>query len=350
MKNFSFIKDRDEIKNLLQKFEYGTIPEKPTKVYAEELSTDDMFCAGKAPLQRLLLKAEVYGKEIAFPIEICKPLQTETPEKTLIYLNFFKELPNKYFPMEEITDRGWTTVSVCYEGITSDDSTIDNNACILLNEEEKYPLNGNLGENEVKTGKIAMWAWGVMRVVDYLYKREDINTDNLALIGHSRLGKTALLAAAFDERISFVHSNDSGASGAALYTSTNENCEKIYDLATIRPYWFSEVFRSYIGKEKELPFDQHHLLGLIAPRVLSVGSAEGDPRANPQGEMDGARVASVAWSEFGEQGLIAPDKAETGVNYHDGKVGYYIRKGCHYHSREDWSRSLAFFEKYINNK
>ncbi len=347
MKKLDFISDREEIKNVLQKYEYGTIPENPTRVYAEELSIDDMFCAGKAPLQRLLLKAEVYGKEVSFPIEICKPLQTVKPEKTLIYLNFFKELPNKYFPMEEIIDCGWTTVSVYYEGITSDNSNIDNNACILLNNEEKYPINGNLGDGEVKTGKIAMWAWGVMRVIDYLYTREDINTENLALIGHSRLGKTALLAAAFDERIAFVHSNDSGASGAALYASTNENCEKIYDLATIRPYWFSDAFQKYIGQEKELPFDQHYLLGLIAPRVLSVGSAEGDPRANPQGEMEGARAASMAWAEFDEKGLIAPDKAETGVNYHEGKVGYYMRKGYHYHSREDWKRSLAFFEKYI---
>jgi len=331
-----FIKDREKMKQVLLDNEYGQFPASPTRVYAQELPVSDedkVFCAGKAPIQRYLLKAEVYGQTVEFPIALCVPKTEKAPVKTVLYLSFERQIPNKYLPAEEIIDRGWAFAFVCYEDITVDKAELDRNAQILT--------------SEFYTGKIVMWAWAAMRVRDFLATREDIDQENVALLGHSRLGKTALLAAAFDERFAFVHSNNSGVGGAALYRENNEESEDIAILATVRPYWFSKKYPSFIGKEKELPFEQDWLLSLIAPRILSVSSAKGDPRANPQGEFNSAKSASRAWEELGTVGLVAPENAKIGVSYHEGNVGYHIREGYHYLSREDWNRALSFFEKKL---
>lgn len=333
-----FVSDREKIKEVLQAEEYGFLPKAPKQVCVERLvgsDADKVFCAGKAPIERFLLRAEMDCGKVVFPFSVCLPMGAGK-KKTVLFLSFDKEIPNKYLPAEEIIDRGWGFACLHYESVTPDTPILDENARAL-----------GFGKDG-KTGKLMVWAWAAMRVADYLFTRSDVDEKNLAILGHSRLGKTALIAGAFDERFAFVHSNCSGVAGAALYASHNEECEDIKILAEIRPYWFSEKYQKYIGKEKELPFDQQYLMGLIAPRVLSVGSAAGDPRANPQGELDGARAASVAWEKRGKVGLVAPKKAAVGENYHDGTVGYYLREGLHYFSREDWNRALCFFEKHIN--
>ncbi|MBQ7912454.1 MAG: hypothetical protein IJ506_07515 [Clostridia bacterium] len=330
------LQNREKIKEILLENEYGRFPTSPTRVYAEELPVSDadkVFCAGKAPIERYLLKADVYGKTVAFPIVMCFPKGAKKPVKTVVSLNFEREIPNKYFPAEEIIDRGWAFAFVCYEDITVDSEQADENAKILT--------------TEFYTGKLVMWAWAAMRIRDFLETFKEVDQKNVAIVGHSRLGKTALLTAAFDERFAFVHSNNSGVGGAALYREINQECEDIRILATVRPYWFSKKYPSFIGKEKELTFDQDCLLRLIAPRVLSVSSASGDPRANPKGELNGARFASSAWESLDVSGLIAPQSAEIGVPYHEGKVGYYLREGYHYFSREDWNVALTFFEKNL---
>ena len=333
-----FLRDREKIKELLQTHEYGFLPAAPQRVWAEACLSSDadkVFCAGKAPIERFILHAETESGKVVFPFSVCLP-KGEGKKKVVLVLSFDKEIPNKYLPAEEIIDRGWGFACLHYESVSPDTPVLDENARAL-----------GFGESG-KVGKLMIWAWAAMRVADCLLLREDIDGDNLAIAGHSRLGKTALLAGAFDERFAFVHSNCSGVAGAALYSSHNHECEDIKILAEIRPYWFADEYRTYIGKEKELPFDQHYLIGLIAPRCVSIGSAQDDPRANPKGELDGARVASIAWKAYEKKGLIAPEKIEVGVNYHSGSVGYYMRKGLHYFSREDWNRALDFFENKLN--
>lgn len=325
--------DREKLKGILQENEYGNFPAPATRVWAEELPASDadkMFCAGKAPLQKYLLKADVYGQTVVFPVALCIPKKVEKPVRTAVCLGFERQIPNKYFPAEEIIDRAWAFAYVCYEDVTVDSAEKDENAKIL--------------SSRFYTGKLAMWAWAAMRVMDYLQTRTDIDGENVAILGHSRLGKVALLTAAFDERFAYVHSNESGIGGAALYSSVGSHCENIEVLATVRPYWFSKKYPSFIGKEQSLPFDQDDLLGLIAPRVLSVGSAAGDPNASPQGEFACAKRASAAWKAQGLAGLLAPERAQVGERYHDGRVGYYLRDGCHYFSRMDWNNALSFFE------
>ena len=124
-----------------------------------------------------------------------------------------------------------------------------------------------------------MWAWAAMRAADYLQTLDSADLESLAVIGHSRLGKTALVAAAFDERFRFVHSNNSGCSGAAIIRG--KTGEQIDDICRNFPFWFCENYKTYRKNESALPFDQHLLLALSATRFVSVGSAAEDLWADP---------------------------------------------------------------------
>ncbi len=309
-----------EIKRYFQKEIYGELPPLPERVVGEVVESDSVYAAGKATLQTIKICISYQGKQLEFPIRYCYPNNGKA-NKTVLLLNFRTGVPDKYLPAEEIIDNGWAVASLCYYEATADNADFDNGVAKALR-----------GVGDSAPGKIMMWAWSAMRVMDYLQTLDTVDKRNVAIVGHSRLGKTALVTAALDERFAFVHSNDSGAGGAALFSMVNESAEHIEDLVSSFYYWFCPNFRKYVGKEKEMPFDQDELISLIAPRVVSIGSAEEDLWANPEAECKSTEKASKKWVELEKS-------AE--------KVGYYVRKGKHYLSREDWNRFLSFFDKHI---
>ncbi len=115
-------------------------------------------------------------------------------------------------------------------------------------------------------GTIRAWAWGLSRVVDYLLTRSDIDANRICATGHSRLGKTALVAAAFDERIALVAPHQSGTGGCAL--SRDNDQETVERINRVFPHWFDDVFKKFVHREDRLPIDQHLLMCLVAPRPI----------------------------------------------------------------------------------
>lgn len=181
-------------------------------------------------------------------------------------------------------------------------------------------------------GSIAAWAWGLSRAMDYLVTDSDIDASRVAVFGHSRLGKAALWAGASDERFALVISNCSGCAGAAL--SRRRVGETIEAVNRRFPHWFCGNFQKYNGREDEMPFDQHELLALVAPRALYVASAEEDRWADPHGEQLAAQEASKVWKLFGSKAA--------------GKVGCHLRAGKHALTLEDWQHYVAFADKWLS--
>jgi hypothetical protein len=204
-----------------------------------------------------------------------------------------------------------------------------------------YPELQNRGDN---FATVAAWAWGLSRILDYLETDKAIDAKHVAVFGFSRLGKAALWAGATDERFPLVISNESGAGGAKLFHYTAG--ENIRRLCTKFPHWFCGNFRKYIDQDSILPFDQHMVIALIAPRPVYVASALGDSNSNPEAEFWGAKGADPVYRLLGTDGL--PAMAWPAVNTPVvGRIAYHVRPGGHNVTDYDWTQYLSFADKYL---
>ncbi len=328
-------KRRLEMLDLLEKYSYGKTPTFPTHVYGEIESTDTIAYAGKLLNQKVKITFEAEGKKTSFPIELFVPYHVQKPP-VLLHIAF-KPVPDKYIPVEEITDAGYALVVVVYTDLVNDNHDGNYSDGIGMHFGTAAERSGD------EWGKIGMWAYGASRVLDYLIaERDDLDTSRVAVIGHSRLGKTALWCAAQDERFAAAISNNSGYGGAA--SSKHGEGERIYDFISHGSWdWFCENFKKFKDSEDYKPYDQSFLLALIAPRLLAVGSAKEDHGADPKSEFLTTLHASSAWELLGEKGLICPDRMPIpGDLFIDGNICYHYREHRHFLSREDWAAYIKF--------
>ncbi len=196
-------------------------------------------------------------------------------------------------------------------------------------------------------GTIAAWAWGLSRLLDVLEEVEEVDAGRIGVIGHSRLGKTSLWAGATDQRFAFVISNNSGCGGAAL--SKRAFGETVGRINRSFPHWFNGNFKKYNEKEGELPFDQHQLIALMAPRPVYVASATRDQWADPKGEFLSLVHAEPVYqlyydAPFGFKEQPSPGRCAGNV------MQYHVREGKHDVTPEDWKHYLQFADKWTRKK
>jgi hypothetical protein len=180
-------------------------------------------------------------------------------------------------------------------------------------------------------GAIAAWAWGYHCCVDFLSTLPEADAGRIAIVGHSRGGKTTLLAGATDERIAVVGANASGCGGSAPFRSPPPEAETLAIITERFPHWFSPRLREFAGREPQLPFDQHALIAAVAPRAFLNTLALGDLWANPAGSFRAYRAAREVWRFLG-----APDK-----------IGIAFREGVHEHNQQDWLTFLDFADWHL---
>jgi len=205
-------------------------------------------------------------------------------------------------------------------------------------------LADQLGMKAEEWSALGAWAWGLSRLVDFLETVPQVNAKKIIVHGHSRLGKAALWAAANDQRFAAVISNESGEGGAAL--SRRNYGENLWRITNSFPHWFLNSYKKFAYKENELPFDQHILLSLLAPRPLYVASAMGDQWSDPRGEFLSAQNTASVYQLYGKTGLGS--LAFPGLNSPIGKqVRYHIREGIHDMTAYDWEQYVKFVRELV---
>ena len=333
-KNLPSLMSRKEMLDILAAEEYGVMPPAPDELsFSVQEDIIPNFCGGKAICSRITANCEIYGKRFSFPFYST----THTDGKKhpfFVHINFRSDIPDKHQPTEELIDNGFNILSFCHNDVTRDnDDFTDGLAGVLYENGERLPHSA---------GKIAMWAWAAQRVMDYAEMHAEMfDLDCAVVCGHSRLGKTALLCGAVDERFNFVYSNDSGCSGAAI--TRGKRGETVADICDSFSYWFCESYRKYIRAEEKMPFDQHFLVASISPRKVMIGSAHEDIWADPLCEQLCCFAASPAF----KNGFVCPDRvADVGEVFLDGDIGYHLRHGKHFFSREDWNRLILFIKHH----
>jgi hypothetical protein len=196
---------------------------------------------------------------------------------------------------------------------------------------------------EYDWGTIAAWAWGCHRAVDYLVTDRRLDRRRIAVYGHSRNGKTALLAAALDERIGLVLCHQAGCGGSA--PSRGKVGESVRQINDRFPHWFNAAFKRFNDTPERLPFDQHELIALCAPRPVLLSNATEDQWANPAGQFEMLRAADPVYRLLGVPGLADAQMPPVG-QLSAGRLGYFIRPGKHSVTPEDWRAFLDFADHH----
>lgn len=243
------------------------------------------------------------------------------------------------WPLEKILKAGYAVATI-YAGDVAPDFEYGYKEGI----QNLFP---ELQERSDNFSTIGAWAWGLSRAVDYFETDKRIDSKKIIAIGTSRMGKAALWAGATDERLAMVISNESGAGGAKLFHHVGGEDTK--NICNRFPYWFCKNFLKYCGQDTLMPFDQHQLLALIAPRPLYVASAEKSEITDSYGEFLSARLASSVYKLYGESGLLI--NAFPAVNLPSfGSIGYHLREGEHGINNYDWTQFIAFANVHFNIK
>lgn len=362
---------RPELKELFQHYMYGRYPQIKAKVQGRVLHEDRQAFGGQATLREVQVDL---GIDKCPPIHllIVVPNRRAGSVPVFVGMNFCGNhclatdpgigIPTAWmydrqpgaknnrateegrgkemntWPLERAVQRGYA-VATFYSGEIEPDRNDHREGIAIVT-----AASGQARSDH--TARIMAWAWGIHRAIDYLATVEEIDAQRIAVVGHSRLGKTALLAAAFDDRIALTIPHQAGCGGTAPSRCSNPKAETVKRINTSFPHWFCDRFKEFNDDPARLPFDQHALAALCAPRPVLFTNAVEDQWANPSGQFEVLKAASPVYEFLGVEGLAAEAEPEPGKLVHS-RLGYYVRPGKHSMTTEDWQVFFEFADKWL---
>ena len=335
----SILQERKRLTALLEHYEYGKMPPKPTHLTVKKETINNTFAAGKASLVCFNLRCQFEdGESYVLPITAAIPTKGSR-HAAFIHLKHDLQMPDAHQPTEELCDGGFAVFTVAEDKI------------LPVGQSHRRGLARRLSGKRRRLdspGRAAMLAWCAMRVMDAIQDEfSSIDLTRTAVVGHGVFAISALLAGAFDERFAFVISNSSGFGGAASVLFERGG---LYERKCRYPNLFCDRYYKLSGKEDDLPFDQDALLALIAPRPLFLDNADDILSHASLGELKSAYRASKAYEKLGKIGLNYEKGGDPCEVFDEnepfylsgGNIVYRKREGFPYLSREDWAEYMKF--------
>ncbi len=362
---------RPELRRLFEFYQYGALPPEPAGIETRVLHTDPKAFGGKATLREIAITPQ--GVRV-WPMHLLLvvPNQRQAPVPVFVGLNFCGNhtlvadpkvrIPRGWmeencpgvadhlateagrgsqaevWAIEQTISRGYATATMWYGDADSD-----------------RHVPGDLGL-PANRGSLARWAWALMRCVDYLATDKDLDPSRIAVVGHSRNGKAALLAGAFDQRIALIIPHQAGCGGTApsrvapelakLQANGRPTAETLAMINRNFPHWFCERFKHFNDAPEKLPFDQHCLIAMCAPRPVLLSNATEDRWANPDGQFEMLRAADPVYKLVAGEGLGAPSPLPAGMLLRS-RLGYFIREGKHSMTPADWKVWLDYAGEWM---
>lgn len=346
---------RPQIMALFSTLVYGRVPvpENPIETTYDVVGPDARFMDGKATRKEVRIRFANARGEAEMTVLVFVPNAAEGPAPAFLMHSFddtrsadFDVHPDRPhalrngWPLGELLDRGYAFVVVYQQDLTGHNEVEFDHGI--------HPLFYRDGQSFPKAdewGVLSTVAWGAMRALDYLASDDDVDHARVAVMGHSKMGKAALWTAAQDERFALAISAQSGAAGAALWRRrSGETLEK---MVTRFPYWLCRNAWKFVGREEDLPVDQHMLIALIAPRPVYVASGVDDGWADPRGEYLAAYHAGPVYRLFGKRGLPSEESPSLDTAVIESDVGYHVRTGGHSVEVYDWRRFMDFADVHL---
>ena len=361
---------RPELKALFQNYMYGYLPDAP-KIKSKVTKTYKDFFGGKATMREVVIDL---GSAAAPKINVMviTPNKNKKTSPAILGINFCGNHTVINDPRVTMNPN-WTPVSNCF-GIENNRATaasrgqgIDKDWGVEAAIDRGYAVatfySGDIAPDkpdftqgvfpyfkaaqatkDSSWGAVAAWAWGFQRVLDFLVTDKAIDKNRIAAFGHSRLGKAAIFAAALDERIAMVFPHQAGMGGTSPNRGTSgESVKAINDHF---PHWFNGNFKNFNDNKSHLPFDQHCLVALLAPRPVMFSCAVDDTWSNPPGQFEMLQAADKVYKFLGVEGLNATAMPEPG-NAVSSRLGYFYRNGKHSTIAEDWKTFLDFADQHF---
>ena len=339
---------RPKTLELFRKHIYGRNPvERPKDLKFEILKEDPKAMNGVATLKEVRISYSGPGGKSGFNLIVFVPNEAKQPAPGFLLIcnrdrsNIDPNRKEKsgFWPAEMIVEKGYVAATFHNSELSTDKHLHFNNGVHQVFDRFEGERPGDAWAT------IAGWAWGASRALDYFESDAAVNARKIAVVGHSRGGKTSLWAGANDERFAMAISNNSGCTGAAL--ARRKKGERVARINKSFPHWFCGNYKNFNDREDDLPVDQHQLIALMAPRPVYVASASKDAWADPEGEYLAAYHAGPVYRLFDLQGLEESKIPEPQKPLHEGQVGYHLRDGKHNLTEYDWEQYLAFGDRHL---
>jgi hypothetical protein len=240
----------------------------------------------------------------------------------------------------EIIERGWGYATVGYQDIQPDRANSFSQGVI-----GRSLAPGRQEPAPDEWGTISAWSWGISRIIDYLETDRLVDAKQVAVFGHSRLGKTVLWASALDERIAAVFSSCAGEMGSAL--ARRDWGETVDDMAQNFSWQFAGNFQKWPGRWNEMPVDAHMLIALSAPRPVFITGGTTDQWADPVGEFLAIVSAGPVYRLLGRKDLGVTALPPLDQAVIEGDLGWHYHTGGHTATPADWTAFLTFLGRYF---